>query len=1047
MISKFFIDRPIFAMVVAIVIVLAGLVSMRALPTAQYPDILPPQVVVQANYPGASAQVMSETVAAPLETQINGVPNMIYMQSVNSDAGTLQLTVSFEVGTNPDQATIDVNNRVQAALPLLPQDVRNQGILVQKRSSSILQVISLYSPNGKYDPIYISNYALINVIDQIKRTRGVGDARLFGQKDYSIRVWLRPDKLAEYGLTPTDVAQAIREQNSQFAAGKFGNEPMEKSQPFTFTVTTKGRFQTPAEFEQIILRAQTNGSTLRLKDVARIELGAKDYNFNATFNGKAAVPIGIYLQPGANALDTARAISDTMAAVSKTFPEGLEYAIPFDTTTFVKVSINEVIHTFIEAIILVVLVVFLFLQNVRATFIPLLAIPVSIIGTFAGMYLLGFSINLLTLFGLILAIGIVVDDAIIVLENVERLMTQEKLSPRDAAIKAMEEVSGPVVAVVLVLCAVFIPVGFLGGLTGVMYRQFAITIAVSVIISGFIALTLTPALCALLLKPTHGEPLAPFRWFNRFFDRLTYRYTAGVQFILKRAALGGVLFLGLIAITIFMFMRVPTSLVPAEDQGYIIGVSQLPQGASLSRTAKVRDEMSAQLRAQPEVANVLAFAGLDILTQSAKTNAGVFFTMFKPWEERAGKDQDSFAMAGRTMGMGAGFKEANIFAFNPPPITGISLTGGFEGFLQSRTGQSAEQIEAVAHKLMAAAAQRPELANVRTTLNTSVPRYFIDLDREKARALGVSINSVFDAMQSTFGNLYVNDFTAFGRNFQVNVQSESEFRRSPDDLSKVFVRSSGGEMIPVSSLVSVQRQHGADIIERFNIFPAAHIMGDPAPGYSSGQALTAMQEITSQVIGSDYQLGWIGTAYQEQAGGSTGQIALVFGLIMVFLILAAQYERWALPIAVVTAVPFAAFGAVLAIMMRGLSNDLYFQVGLLVLIGLASKNAILIVEFAVLARQEGRSTWDAAMEAARLRFRPIVMTSLAFILGCVPLAISTGASAASRRSIGTGVIGGMLAATILAILFVPLFYRLVEQSSERLSRKKPATPEKGGEHA
>jgi len=1025
MISRFFIDRPVFASVLSIVVVIAGIVAMRALPIAQYPDIVPPEVVVSATYPGASAEVLATTVAAPIEQEINGVENMLYMRSSASSSGQLSLTVTFEIGTDPDQATIDVNNRVQAAEARLPEEVRRQGVTVKKRSSSILQVVTLYSPDGRYDPIYVSNYALVNVLDELKRVPGVGDASLFGAKDYSMRIWLRPDKLAQLGLTPSDVADAIREQNSQFAAGAFGQEPIADGPDFTYTVTTRGRLVEASEFENIIVRSDENGATLRVKDVARVELGARDYGFAASYNGKPSIAIGVYLQPGANALATTQGVADKLEEMSARFPEGIAYALPFDTTKFVEVSIEEVIMTFAEAIILVILVVYLFLQNARATVIPLVAVPVSLIGTFAGMYLLGFSINLLTLFGMVLAIGIVVDDAIVVLENVERIMRTEKLPPREAAIKAMEEVTGPVIAIVLVLCAVFVPIGFMGGLTGEMYKQFAITIAVSVAISGFVALTLSPALCAIMLKQSHSEPAAPFRVFNRWFDRVTAGYTAGVRFLIRRTFLGVLLFAALIGVTVMLFNRIPSALVPEEDQGYMFAIAILPPGASLDRTQQATDEMTRRLMAQPQVGHVVTFAGFDLLSQSQKTSTGISFINLKDWSERPEPSDSSSALAGKFMGINATIPEAMVIAINPPPITGMSITGGFEGYLQSRGGASPKEVADVTARLVAAAAQRPELTGVRTTFTTNVPQYHVELDREKAKALNVPIDAVFTTMQSTFGSLYVNDFTLFGRVFRVTLQSEAAFREKPEDLRNVFVRSSTGEMIPLDSLVTVERVIGPDLIERFNAFTAAKIMGEPADGYSSGQALTAIEEVAAETLPADYTLGWIGSAYQEKAASGSAAQAFIFGIVMVFLILAAQYEKWSLPLAVITAVPFAVFGALLAVWLRGLSNDVYLQVGLVTLVGLSAKNAILIVEFAVLSHQRGMSIVDAANEAAKLRFRPIVMTSLAFILGCVPLAISTGAGAASRHSIGTGVIGGMLAATFLATFMVPMFFKLI----------------------
>jgi multidrug efflux pump len=1040
MISRFFINRPVFASVLSIVIVLAGLMAMRALPIAQYPQIVPPEVVVTATYPGATAQTIAETVAAPLEQQINGVENMIYMRSTSTGSGTLNLTVTFQIGTDPDQATINVNNRVQRASALLPEEVRRQGVTVNKRSSSILQVLTLSSPGGRYDTIFISNYALINILDELRRTPGVGDATLFGASDYSMRIWLKPDKVAQYNLTPSDIAAAIREQNAQFAAGRFGDEPAPGAQAFTYSVTTQGRFADPREFESIILRSDENGAALRLRDVARVELGALNYSLVATYNGSPAVPIGIFLQPGANALEVAGAVKTAMDRLSQRFPDGLRYDIPFNTTRFVEASIEEVVTTFIEAIVLVVLVVFVFLQSVRATLIPVVAVPVSIIGTFAGMYLLGFSINLLTLFGMVLAIGIVVDDAIVVLENVERIMTTEGKSPRDAAIQAMNEVSGPVIAIVLVLCAVFVPVSFLGGLAGELYRQFAVTIAVSVVISGIVALTLTPALCALILTRSHGRPLLPFRLFNRAFEWTTDRFTGGVRFFLRHALVGLLLVVAMLGATWYLFQRVPGGLVPQEDQGYVFLVTALPPAASLDRTRAVTERVNQGVLQNPAVAAIVTLAGYDFLSGAQKTNSGVSFVTLKDWSERTDPRMDARNLAPAFAALNAQFRDGFLIGFNPPPIQGISTTGGFELYLQDRSGGSLESLAQAANRVVQAANQRPELRGVSTTFNTSVPQYRIDVDREKAKALGVPITVIFETMQSTFGSFYVNDFTLFGRTYRVSLSSEADFRQSPEDLRHVFVRSQTGAMVPLNVLVSVVRVIGPDTVDRFNIFPAAKILGNPAPGFSSGQAIAAMQQVVGQTLPSEYTIGWTGSAYQELATAGTGNLAFIFGLVMVFLILAAQYERWSLPLAVITAVPFALFGAILAIYLRGIENDVYFQIGLVTLIGLAAKNAILIVEFAAERHREGGSVYDAAVEAARLRFRPIVMTSLAFILGVVPLAISTGAGSASRHSIGTGVIGGMLAATFLAIFFVPMFFKLLTRERARRA-EAPTEPQ------
>ncbi len=1054
-ISHYCIDRPIFASVISIVITLAGAVAMLALPIAQYPDITPPQITISATYPGANAEVVADNVAAPIEQQVNGADNMIYMNSSSSSTGNLTINAFFNIGTNPELAQVDVQNRVNLALPQLPSSVQAQGIQVQKKSSAFMMVIAIYSPTQRYDPTYIANYANIYVLDALKRIPGANQSAIFGTPDYAMRIWLKPDRMAQLGITAGDVQKAVANQNQQFAVGRIGQSPTANPVEQSFPVTTSGRLTEPAEFENIIIRAASGGAAIvRLRDIGRAELGQKDYSIRSRYQGKPATVMAVYQQPGANALDVATKVRATLAELKKSFPEGLEYSVAMDTTEFTRASISDVVHTFFEALVLVVIVVYVFLQSLRATIIPVLAVPVSIVGTFSGMLALGFSINMLTLFGMILAIGIVVDDAIVVIENVERNITVHKLDPKAAAKRAMDEVAGPVVAIVLVLCAVFVPVAFLGGITGQMYKQFAITIAISVIISGIVALTLSPALAAILLKAGHHEKKGFFRWFERNFTRMTEGYSSMVRLVIKRFLLGLLIFAGMIVLTVMMMRAIPTSFLPAEDQGYLLGAVIMPDSASLDRTGAVSQRVTDYFIDQPGVSGVAVVDGYSLLDNQNKNNAATFFIGLDSFDERYTREnireQNARTILERAFKYFSQVKEGIILPVNPPSIPGLGTTGGTEMWIQSMGDATIAQLAQVVTDYTAKARQRPEFARVTTTFNASSQQLLADVDRDKAETLGVPIEEVYSAMQTMFGSLYVSQFNRSSRLWQVILQAESTYRVRPEDLEQIFVRSKSGTMVPLKSVVTTRFVTGPDLVTRFNNFPAVKITADPAPGYSAGQVIAALDEVSREVLPPGYGTGWSGEAFEARQAGGTSALVFAFGLVMVFLILAAQYEKWSLPLGVLLTVPFAIFGALVATMLRGLENDVYFQIGLTMLVALAAKNAILIFEFAVLNRESGKSVYDSALTAAGERLRPIVMTSLAFILGCVPLAIATGASAASRHSIGTGVIGGMLGATVIAVFFIPMFYWVLETLSEKSAGKKkkpePESPDDDTTH-
>lgn len=1038
MFSNFFIDRPIFASVISIIIVFAGLVALKSLPLEEYPTIDPPLIQVTAFYPGANAKTISENVAAILERQINGIENMIYMSSQSSSSGEMNLSVFFEVGTDVDMAQINVQNRVNTVLALLPQEVQRTGVTVKKQASGFLMIVAIGSADGHYNDVFTSNYASLNIVDELLRVKGVSEASILGAREYSMRIWLKPDLMSQHQITTQDIINAIREQNSDYALGQIGQPPTRDHVELTLPVVTKGRLAEPEEFENIILRANLDGSMILLKDVASVELGAQSYDVIGELDGQPTTLIAVHQQYGTNALDVAGRVKVAMANLSKNFPSGLDYSIPYDTTKYIKASISAVMKTIFEAAFLVVIVVLIFLQNFRATLIPLLAMIVSIIGTFAGMYILGYSLNTLTLFGLILAVGIVVDDAIVVVENVERNIHEFGLDPKEATKKAMKEVTGPVIAIVFVLCAVFIPVAFLGGTVGQLYKQFAITITISVIISGVVALTLSPALAAILLKP-HKTPSKFSAKFNQLFEMTTNRYTQGVKWLINRTLIGVALFLFICIVLMTLFTIVPKGFMPTEDQGYIIVAEKLPNGSSLGRTQKVSKEILDITLKDPSIENDVSFTGYSMFDGLMRSNTGVNFISLKDWNERSGKNQQISSILQRLQMKYSQIKDAVVFAFNP----GTGSLGGLEFWIQNRSETGVEGLEAAVKDFLEEARKRPEIASLFSTFETNNMQISVKLDREKAQALGISVADAFQTLNALLGSVYVNDFNMFGRVFRVMMQADPEYRAHIEDIDEIYVRSNTDIMVPLKSIVTVSFTKGPAALSRFNGFPAAMINGDITPGYSSGQAMAVMERVAREVLPEGMTYAWSGRSYQEKVTGGASLKVFAAGLIVVFLILAALYENWSLPVAIILTVPFGAFGAIMAIWLKGIANDVYFQIGLVALIALAAKNAILIVEFASQKHSEGLSITDASLQAAKLRFRAILMTSLTFIFGVIPLVISTGAGAASRQSVGTGVMG-MIAATVLAVFFVPFFFKIIQQLSERRNSNKPPSKPMGG---